>query len=116
MCIAAVLTAAGIYYAKDSWKARLCVEGRDLLYAFCEQYRVPYKKCGKLIVASSSQHQIAQLRGIAKRGVANGVSDLQWMSQERAKEIEPHVECQEVSFPFTDALAGQLSTRVVTSL
>ncbi|KAF1321189.1 L-2-hydroxyglutarate dehydrogenase, partial [Globisporangium splendens] len=89
---------AGIYYAKDSWKARLCVRGREQLYAFCDQYNVPYKKCGKLVVASDSKHQREQLRSIAKRGLANGVTDLQWMSKQQAREIEPHVECQEALY------------------
>uniref|UniRef100_K3WP38 L-2-hydroxyglutarate dehydrogenase, mitochondrial n=1 Tax=Globisporangium ultimum (strain ATCC 200006 / CBS 805.95 / DAOM BR144) TaxID=431595 RepID=K3WP38_GLOUD len=89
---------AGIYYAKDSWKARLCVRGREQLYAFCDQYSVPYKKCGKLIVASASEHQHEQLRSIAKRGLANGVTDLRWLSKDQAREIEPHVECQEALY------------------
>ncbi|TMW64021.1 hypothetical protein Poli38472_014138 [Pythium oligandrum] len=82
---------AGIYYAKDSWKARLCVQGRHMLYAFCDDYGVDYKRCGKLIVAH--EHQADQLLAIASRGKANGVEGLRMVSREEAKAMEPEVEC-----------------------
>ncbi|MCM8796182.1 MAG: FAD-dependent oxidoreductase [Candidatus Omnitrophica bacterium] len=42
---------AGIYYPKDSLKTKTCIEGRHLLYEFCEKNDIPHKKIGKLIVA-----------------------------------------------------------------
>lgn len=88
-------TVAGIYYTKDSWKARLCVQGRDIMYDFCREYNVPFRQCGKLIVASS-ETQSQQLQAIAKKAHGNGVTDLEWLSQDEAKEVEPHVQCHEV--------------------
>ena len=46
---------AGIYYSKDSNKARLCVKGRDMMYAYCESHGIDHKRCGKLIVATDEQ-------------------------------------------------------------
>src|SRR5688572_32361389 len=51
---------AGIYYPQGSLKARLCVSGREKLYEYCETHGVPYRKCGKLIVATS-EAQLAEL-------------------------------------------------------
>ncbi|GAB9466619.1 L-2-hydroxyglutarate dehydrogenase [Globisporangium polare] len=88
---------AGIYYTKDSWKARLCVQGRDIMYDFCREYNVPFRQCGKLIVASS-ETQSQQLQAIAKKAHGNGVTDLEWLSQDEAKEVEPHVQCHEALY------------------
>ena len=63
---------AGIYYAKDSLMARFCVQGRRMLYAYCDERGVPYRNCGKLIVATSLEEN-ERLAGIKARAEANGV-------------------------------------------
>ena len=68
---------AGLYYPTGSLKARLCVQGRDLLYAYCAAHGVPHRRCGKLLVATSPE-QLAGLRSIQARAAANGVLDLRW--------------------------------------
>ena len=63
---------AGLYYPKGSLKALHCVRGRRLLYEYCEGKSVPFRKTGKLIVATESAED-AKLEHIALRAVENGV-------------------------------------------
>lgn len=81
---------AGIYYPQDSRKAHLCVRGKHLLYEYCEEHHVPYRQCGKVIVASKSD-QIQTVRAYIAKAIANGVSDLSWLSAEAVSELEPEV-------------------------
>lgn len=81
---------AGIYYPKDSLKALMCVEGKRLLYAYCDEYQVPYKRCGKLIVAQN-ESQLRRLEQIYAQGRANGVDDLEWLDQKGVAQKEPDV-------------------------
>ncbi|MBK9352096.1 MAG: NAD(P)/FAD-dependent oxidoreductase [Sulfuritalea sp.] len=83
---------AGIYYPAGSLKARLCVAGRALLYAYCAERGIEHRRCGKLIVASG-EHQREPLVDIAARAGANGVDDLQWLTRDAARALEPALEC-----------------------
>lgn len=83
---------AGIYYPENSLKARLCVRGRQLLYAYCEERVIPHRRCGKLIVATND-HQTVGLERLATQGRANGVNDLRWLEAQDAKALEPALQC-----------------------
>ncbi len=83
---------AGIHYPPGSLKARLCVQGRDLLYAYCAERGVAHRRCGKLIVATAPSQQ-AQLALIRDQALANGVTDLQWLTQAQAQTLEPALRC-----------------------
>lgn len=83
---------AGIYYPQGSLKARLCVQGKQMLYAYAGQRRLPHRRCGKLIVATSVA-QVGQLDAIMAKARANGVNDLQLLTREQARAMEPQLEC-----------------------
>src|SRR5215475_8602806 len=63
---------SGIYYPKNSLKARLCVEGNNLLYEFCAKHKGPFRQCGKLVVAAEAPDE-EQLVALEKRCEDNGV-------------------------------------------
>ncbi|TNC81668.1 MAG: FAD-dependent oxidoreductase [Oleiphilus sp.] len=79
---------AGIYYPQGSLKAELCVRGKALLYEYCERHKVPYARCGKLIVASNPGQQ-ETLESIAKRAENNGVADLRFLDARGVRALEP---------------------------
>ncbi len=85
---------SGIYYKPGSLKAKNCIEGKEKLLEFCNTFSVPFKKVGKLIVATQDT-QIAALHDIYERGRANGLKTITLLSAKRAKEIEPFIRCIE---------------------
>lgn len=83
---------AGIYYPAGSLKARLCVEGKARLYAYCGERGIAHRRCGKLIVATSASQRDA-LPAIRERARANGVDDLRLIGRDEARVLEPALEC-----------------------
>tara|TARA_R110001592_G_scaffold191441_1_gene437675 strand:+ start:8716 stop:9828 length:1113 start_codon:yes stop_codon:yes gene_type:complete len=81
---------AGIYYPKDSLKAKLCVDGKELLYQYCSKNHIPYQKLGKMIVAQN-EAEVLKLDSIRKHAKANGVLDLVFLSQQALSSIEPEL-------------------------
>ena len=81
---------AGVYYPKDTLKAKMCVEGRALLYEMCRKNNIPFKKIGKLIVASEKD-EIPALEELFQRGKNNGVDDLQLIDTNELRKMEPNV-------------------------
>ncbi|HJZ71484.1 MAG TPA: NAD(P)/FAD-dependent oxidoreductase [Vicinamibacterales bacterium] len=82
---------AGMYYPPGSLKARLCVDGRRRLYEFCADYRVPHRKCGKLIVAHDEAER-RDLEALKARGDANGVEGLAIVDRAFIAAREPAVD------------------------
>jgi len=81
---------AGLYYTPGSLKARLCVAGRDMLYAYCATHGVPHRRVGKVVVATEAA-EIGALESYMGKAQANGVTDLRWLSQGELRDLEPAV-------------------------
>lgn len=83
---------AGLYYPEASLKARLCVEGRHLLQAFCAEAGVPYLTLGKLVVACTPD-EVPRLEALAAQARANGVTDVRLVTTAHAQDMEPELTC-----------------------
>jgi glycerol-3-phosphate dehydrogenase len=81
---------SGIYYPKDSRKARHCVEGNRLTKEFCAKHNVAHRNCGKLVVAKSKEEE-PQLYALLKKGQENGVEGLRIIDAAEIRKKEPHV-------------------------
>lgn len=80
---------AGVYYRPGSLKAQLCRQGAQHLQAYCVDHSIPYQECGKLIIAVR-ERELPELAAVYRRGTANGVPGLRWVSGREIAKIEPH--------------------------
>ena len=84
---------AGLYYPTGSWRARLCLRGKAMLYDFCASHGVAHRRCGKLVVACS-EDELPRLDAVKALAAANGVDDLRRLSAEQAQALEPALACR----------------------
>jgi L-2-hydroxyglutarate oxidase len=80
---------SGIYYKPGSLKARNCIQGREALYRFCEQYDIPHERCGKIIVATLPD-ELPRLEALYQRGLENGLTEIRKLGPDEIKEYEPY--------------------------
>lgn len=81
---------SGLYYRPGSLKARLAVEGSRALYALAADRGIPYRRSGKLVIATDPD-EIPALEELERRGKANGLQGLSRMALEEMREVEPAV-------------------------
>ena len=84
---------SGIYYKTGSMKAAFCKEGAEAMKDYCMERGIAMKTCGKLIVANNDK-EISGLRRLFNNATCNGIG-AEWITSEKAREIEPHVSCLE---------------------
>lgn len=98
---------SGIYYPKDSLKARLCVEGNRLSYEFCEKHNVPFRKTGKLVVAANKSEE-PELEKLIQKGIGNGVEGLKLIGPTEIQAREPHIRgTAAIDVPSTGILSAE---------
>ena len=83
----------GLYYPTGSLKARLCVEGRRRMYAFCDSHHVEYDRCGKLVVAEEAE-QVERLEAIYQQALVNDVEGMERLTKAQALALEPELRCE----------------------
>lgn len=83
---------AGLYYAPGSLKARLCLDGRRLLYRYCTAHNIAHRKLGKLVVATRAEHE-AKLSAILATALSNGAENIDWIEARDACALEPALHC-----------------------
>ena len=108
---------AGIYYPEQTLKAKLCVEGNDLLYDYCNKYSIPHKNTKKILIASNEQ-QIQVIDDIKLQAEKNGVQNIKKISKSKVSDLEPLIKCEEAllvpssgiidSYAFMNSLEGQI--------
>jgi L-2-hydroxyglutarate oxidase LhgO len=82
----------GLYYPPGSLKAKFCVEGNRMLYAYCAERGIGHERCGKLVVAAHTD-QIPKLEQLQRTGTTNGMTDLRMLTGEEAMAMEPELTC-----------------------
>lgn len=79
---------SGLYYRPGSYKARLCTTGRDRLYRFCEEHQIPYRRCGKLVIATEEPECLV-LEELERRAAANGLEGVESLNAQEIRRREP---------------------------
>ena len=83
---------SGVYYPSDSLKMKLCVQGRKMLYEYCEKNNVKYNKCGKLIIGHDYSDSI-KLINIRNNALDYGVHS-DWLNKECIQQMEPNIDAE----------------------
>ncbi|MBC8256818.1 MAG: NAD(P)/FAD-dependent oxidoreductase [Candidatus Marinimicrobia bacterium] len=84
---------SGIYYDRDSLKAKLCVEGNKKLVQFAKSNNINHKICGKLVVISDTK-ELQRLEILMHNGKQNGVVGLEILSANEVNKREPHIQSE----------------------
>src|SRR5690606_9669782 len=82
---------SGLYYKPGSSKAVNCVAGREAMYRYCGEHGIPFRRCGKIVVATR-EDELPRLEELRRRGVANGLEGLDLLDRAALRALEPEVD------------------------
>ncbi len=97
---------SGIHYPPSSLKAKLCVQGNKLIYDICKKNQIPFKRLGKLTVATD-ESEVNVLDQLFRNGKANGVEGLRFLDRDQIKQMEPSVNAIEALYTPTSGIIEQ---------
>jgi L-2-hydroxyglutarate oxidase LhgO len=80
---------SGIYYKHNSLKAKHCIRGRELLYAYCKENSIWHKRCGKLIIAQDEESD--QIHKLYNNGIKNGLNNIKILNRKQISKLEPGI-------------------------
>jgi L-2-hydroxyglutarate oxidase LhgO len=84
---------SGVYYKKNSLKHRFCTEGKNLIYKFCKKYKINFKKCGKLFIATSNLEN-QYLDTLKINSNQNGLKDTKIITEKNLKKTAPQLKAK----------------------
>ena len=88
---------SGIHYPKNTLKAKLCVKGNSMNYQICKEYKLSFKKLGKLTVAIEEQ-EIDELEKLMQMGLDNGTEGMKFLDKEEIKKLEPNIKVEKALY------------------
>ncbi|KAJ7591418.1 NAD dehydrogenase [Mycena floridula] len=126
---------SGLYYPPESLKTRLCLRGRDLLYQYCDDHKIAFKRTGKLVVAVGDQEK-AYIENLHQKSLqlkwpvhtpsarlASPVLPTELISGDQARKLEPSLSkeitgalwCPLTGIIDSHGVIGALETEITNS-
>ena len=81
---------AGYDAANGSLMAKLNVRGNEMMEALSKELDFPFKRNGSLVLCKAEE-DMPNLQALYERGIKNGVKNLQIISKEEVKAMEPNI-------------------------
>jgi (S)-2-hydroxyglutarate dehydrogenase len=81
---------AGVYYQPGSLKADFCRQGSLATMHFCKEYDLPFRQCGKLLVATTAV-EYERMQALEQRCLQNKI-EVHQIDRLELTRLEPHIQ------------------------